>query len=33
MGKITTVKNPKCDEWCELGTWFDAPWKGVDWAL
>jgi hypothetical protein len=28
MGKITTTKNPECDEWCKLGIQFDAPWKG-----
>jgi len=27
MGKITTTKNPKCDEWCELSIQLDAPWK------
>ncbi len=28
MGKIATTKNLKCDEWCELGTGLNIPWKG-----
>ncbi len=26
-GMITIAKIPERDEWCELGIWFDAPWK------
>jgi hypothetical protein len=25
---MTIAKIPECDEWCELGIWLNAPWKG-----
>jgi hypothetical protein len=30
---ITTIGNPKCDEWCELGIWLNAAWKGGCWGF
>ncbi len=28
MGNITITKKFKCDQWCKLSIWFNAPWKG-----